>query len=196
MAEFDEGQDVAGLEFPEELDPNRVPTFSQMPLGRLELEIKGWSQDTVATAPRNDPNGEKVAKVVVKVQFAVAETPDHKFIGLPNTKTFWIGTDSDPMAKSPATWMANAGPLMKVLKKAKVATSKGIKFRQMMDASVGSHLLGEVKESKKTGRRDIMDFLTVGEKPIEYFGDAATAAPASAPVGISPLNPPSVFDNE
>ena len=64
-----------------------------------------------------------------------------------------------------------AGQLMKVLKKAKVATGRGLKFRNMMDAAVESSLLGEVKKSKKTERVDIMDFLSVGEKPIEYFGD-------------------------
>src|SRR5579863_2702936 len=136
MAEFDE--QVAGLEFPDDpnFDPNRVPTFSQLPIGRFEMEIKGWSE---ALTPITDKA--PVSKKVVKVQLSMAETPDGKFLGLPHTETFWIGSDIDPLATSAATWMANAGRVMKLLKKAKVATSTGLKFRNMMDAAVGSPVL-------------------------------------------------------
>ena len=189
-----EDMTMEDLEIPEGLDANKIPTFTQLPLGRLQFAIKGWSQDTVATAPRGMPDGEKVPKVVVKVQFSVSQTPDGRFIGLPYNKTFWIGSDADPMAKSPATWMANAGPLMKVLKKAKVATGRGLKFRNMMDAAVESSLLGEVKKSKKTERVDIMDFLSVGEKPIEYFGDGGPG-PMERPVS-APTHSAEQFEND
>jgi hypothetical protein len=196
MADFDEDA-MGDLEFPDEVDPGKIPTFAQLPLGRFEGEIKGWIEDKIETAPRNQPDAPKTAKAVVKVQFSLTTTPDGRFLGLPHTETFWIGSDADPLAKSPATWMANAGRVMKLLKKAKVATSKGLKFRNMMDASVGSHVMLEVKENKKNGRR-MIDFLSIAEKPLEYF-DAPVGNPGVAPVsagGSDPLTPPDVFDNE
>ena len=168
------------LDFPENLDPGKIPTFTQLPLGRLEFEIKNWNPDTV----KFTKDGTEVEKAVVKVQLTVAKVPDEfegRFVGLPTTETFWIGSDTDPLAKHPATWNANAGKLFAMLKKAKVATPAGLKFRNIMDASVGAHVLGEVKEVKKgksAGRHNIMGWLSVGEKPLEAFGSPEVKAEA------------------
>lgn len=180
------------LEFPEGLSVKDVPTFTQLPLGVMELEIKGWSQEMTPKTEKSP-----ISKKVVKVQFSVTHTADDKFVGLPNTKTFWMGTDADPTCKAPATWIANFGPLKKVLQKAKVATSDGIGFTNMMNASIGAHLLGEVKDikAKKTGavRRDIVNFFSVGERQLE---SPTVEHHAKQVVNGAQAAPPPVFDND
>ena len=173
-------------------DISKLPTNKELPLGFVELEIKGWtvSKTKPADGSINPKTGKpKVGeKLTVKMQVAITDHPAHAaYKGITDFRPFYIGDDGDPAAKDYNTWKKNATDLMKVLKKAKVAMSPTTKIPDAMKAAVTNKFVGEVKEEvskdpQYPNKRVIRNFFAVGEKEpklVDSGEQAATPAPST-----------------
>lgn len=173
-------------------DISKLPTNKELPLGLVELEIKGFivSKTKAADGSINPKTGKpKVGeKLTVKANVAVTDHPAHSsYKGITDFRPFYIGDDSDPAAKQYNTWKKNAVDLMKLLKKSKVAMSPTTKISDAMKAAVGNKFVGEVKvevskDPQYPDKRVIRNFFAVGEKEpklVDSEGDSSSPAPSA-----------------
>jgi hypothetical protein len=193
MPENENVIDLSTLEFPS--DPSKLPTSKELPLGTVELEITGWSASlTKKVTQESDPvafgKGNRGEKLALKAQFKV--TSPVEFAGLPYTHNFYVGSNTDQLAKKESTWASGGGTeVMKVLKQAGVSLGATTKPMEATAASVGQRILAEVKvETDRTGKfpdkHIVRGWYKVGTRPVALldspvsFGGQTQAA--SAPV--------------
>jgi hypothetical protein len=185
----EEIQSIESLDF--EGDLTKLPTSKELPVGLVELEIKAittgktkpnTSGETYPADHKTKAGKPKVGeKVFVNVQVMVTDHPNQlPYRGRTGFHRFYIGSDTDPSAKSQATWKTNATDLMRMLKKAKVAMSPTTKISDALKASVGNKFIGENKvEVDKSGKYPdkvvIRNFWAVGEKEVSVVDDGGVA---------------------
>src|SRR5216684_6968113 len=172
-------------------DISKLPTNKELPLGFVELEIKGFN--ATKTKPSDGSINPKTGKpkvgekLMVRMQVAITDHPAHSsYKGITEFHNFLIGNDKDPEAKDYATWKAGATDLMKCLKKSKVAMSPTTKISDAMKAAVGNKFVGEVKvevskDSQYPDRNRIRNFFAVGEKEPKLVDGGGSEGITSAP---------------
>lgn len=126
-------EELASLEFPVG-DASKLPTSRSMPVGDIIVIIRGFEHKM--TQPGEGSNA--VPKRVVEVMLAVDQPEAYK--GVMGRHTFWLGSDSDPDAKLPATWVQNGTEYMNLFKQAGVSLGNGIKRAEAEEAAKGQQV--------------------------------------------------------
>lgn len=183
--------ELSSLSFPS--DPSKLPTGKEVPLGKLEFEIKSFSagKTKAETDPEKIAKGKKGEKLYIKAVLSVTSPED--YIGMPYTQNFYIGSDNDQMAVKEATWKTNGTFLMSMLKESGVSLSASTKPVEALQAAVGQRVGGEVKvEKDKTGqypdKHVVRKWFKPGTQPYGIVGDASiSSAPMmqAPPAGLS-----------
>lgn len=142
-------EEINSLEFP--CDPSSLPTKRELPVGDLLVAIRGLEEKTFEPREGSTTKAKKIIELNVQV------TEPKEYAGTFHRHTFWIGSDEDPNAKNPATWVKNGTDLMNLFKQAGVSVTKSTKLPEAIaaakDSIVGVH--SYLKRSKnlndKTG---------------------------------------------
>lgn len=169
-------------EFHFSVDPTKIPTSNELPLGRVELKIGTHKfGKTKANPEKGTPSF-----AILTIQFVMTDNPGQQgWAGMTISQDWFLGSKEDPGAEKQGTQMRNFVPIMNMIKEAGVAVTRTSKASELLKAAEGQVVGADVrlnggKNEAFKDRHVIKRFWRAGTKQVELV-DAKSAGNAGDP---------------